>query len=242
MLKMGIYGMIRLLIPICPLAFPVVGLPVIILVTVGIIYASVIAIRQDDLKRFIAYVSIAHVGLIAAAVLSLNSRAIHGAAFQMLAHGINVVALFIIVDIIEVRNKSRRISDLGGIAGTMPSLAVIFMIIILASAALPLTSGFVGEFLMLLGLFSYSPWIAAGAGLTIIFSAVYLLWMYQRVMLGGLREGLPVKQPPLFSNDLFALVPLIVLIFFLGCYPKPVMNIAGPAIDAILKTINILPN
>jgi NADH-quinone oxidoreductase subunit M len=242
MLKMGIYGIIRLLIPICPLAFPVLGMPVIILVTAGIIYSSVIAIRQDDLKRFIAYVSIAHVGLITAAVLSLNNKAVNGAVFQMIAHGINVVALFIIVDIIEVRNKSRKISELGGIAASMPSLAIVFMIIILASVALPLTSGFVGEFLMLLGLFSFSPWIAAGAGLTIIFSAVYMLWMYQRVMLGNLRVGLPVKQPPLLRNDLYALVPLIIMIFLLGCYPKPVMQIAGPAIDAILKTINILPN
>jgi NADH-quinone oxidoreductase subunit M len=242
MLKMGIYGIIRLLIPICPLAFPVLGMPVIILVTAGIIYASIIAIKQDDLKRFIAYVSIAHVGLITAAVLSLNSKALYGAVFQMVAHGINIVALFIIVDIIEVRNKSRRIRDLGGIAPTMPSLAIIFMIILLSTVALPLTSGFVGEFTMLLGLFSYSPWIAALAGLTIIFSAIYMLWMYQRVMLGGIREGQPVNQPPLFSNDLFALVPLVILIFFLGCYPNPVMHLAGPAIDAILKTINILPN
>jgi NADH-quinone oxidoreductase subunit M len=242
MLKMGIYGIIRLLIPICPLAFPVVGLPVIIIVTAGFIYASVIAIRQDDLKRFVAYVSIAHVGLITASVLSLNSRAELGAVFQMISHGINVVGMFIIIDIIEVRNKSRKISELGGIAGTMPSLSVLFMIIVLASVALPLTSGFIGEFLMLLGLFSYDPWITAGAGLTIILSAVYMLRMYQRVMLGNLREGLPVNQPPLFRNDLFALVPLIILIFVLGCYPKPVLDIARPALDVILKTINILPN
>lgn len=242
MVKMGIYGLIRLLVPVCPLAFPVIGLPVIILVTAGIIYASVIAIRQEDLKRFIAYVSIAHAGLITASVLSLNHRAIQGAVFQMISHGINVVGLFIIVDIIEVRNRSRKISELGGIAGTMPSLAVFFMIMILASVALPLTSGFVGEFMMLLGLFSYNPWISAMAGLTIILSAVYMLRMYQRVMLGPLREGLPVKQPALLRNDLFALLPLTILIFFLGCYPKPIMDIAGPALELILKTINILPN
>ncbi len=242
MLKMGIYGIIRLLIPICPLAFPVLGTPVIILVTAGIVYASVIAIKQDDLKRFIAYVSIAHVGLITAAVMSLNSKAVNGAVFQMLAHGINVVALFIIVDIIEVRNKSRKISELGGIAGTMPSLAIFFMIIILGSVALPLTSGFVGEFLMLIGLFSYSPWIAGVAGLTIILSSVYMLWMYQRVMLGKIREGLPATQPPLFRSDLFAIVPLVIVIFLLGCYPTPMLKIAGPAIDTILRTINILPN
>jgi NADH-quinone oxidoreductase subunit M len=242
MLKMGVYGVIRLLIPICPLAFPVLGMPVIILVTAGIIYSSVIAIRQDDMKRFIAWVSMAHAGLITAAVLSLRNSAVNGAAFQMVAHGINVVALFIIVDIIEVRNKSRKISDLGGIATTMPVLAAIFMIVLLGTVALPLTSGFVGEFMMLLGLFSYNPWIAGGAGLTIIFSAVYMLWMYQRVMLGNLREGLPLRQPGLFRNDLFALIPLVMLILFLGCYPKPLLQLSGPAVDMILKTINIIPN
>jgi NADH-quinone oxidoreductase subunit M len=242
MLKMGLYGIIRLLIPVCPLAFHVVGLPVITVVTAGIIYASVIAIKQDDMKRFIAYVSIAHVGLITASALSLNSIALKGAVFQMIAHGINVVALFIVVDILEVRNKSRKISELGGIASTMPSLAVLFMLIILATVALPLTSGFIGEFMMLLGLYSYEPWISAVAGLTIIFSAVYMLWMYQRVMLGNLKEGLPAKQPALFTTDFYALIPLIILTLFLGCYPKPVLDIASPALDMILKTINILPN
>jgi NADH-quinone oxidoreductase subunit M len=242
MLKMGIYGIIRLLIPVCPLAFPVIGLPVIILVTAGIIYASVIAIRQDDLKRFLAYVSIAHVGLITAAALSLNSKAVQGAIFQMISHGITIVALFIIVDIIEVRNKSRKISELGGLVQTMPSLSVIFMLVILASIALPLTSGFVGEFLMLLGLFSYYPWISFGAGLTIIFSAVYMLWMYQRVMLGNLREGLPEKQPQLQRNDFYTLIPLIILIFIMGCYPGPILELTRPALDVLFKTINLLPN
>jgi NADH-quinone oxidoreductase subunit M len=242
MSKMGIYGILRLLIPVCPLAFRSFGQPVVILAVAGIIYSSVIAIRQNDLKRFIAWVSIAHLGLVTAAALSLDRIAIQGSVIQMISHGINVVGLFIIADIIEVRTRSRNIDSLGGLAQQMPFISIAFMIIILATVALPLTSGFVGEFMMLLGLFNYSLWISLFAGLTIIFSVVYMLRMYQRVMLGNINPSLPQVQPAPVRNEILALIPLIIIIIIIGCYPKPFLDLVQPATDKLITLITAAIN
>jgi NADH-quinone oxidoreductase subunit M len=242
MLKMGVYGILRLMIPICPLAFNDLGLPAIVLSVSGIIYASVIALRQKDLKQMIAYVSIAHVGLIAAASFSLKDIAIQGVVVQMFSHGINVVGLFILIDIIENRFRMRRIDNLGGIAFAMPRFAIIFMIILLGSIALPLTNGFIGEFLMLLGLFQYSPWISLTAGSTIIFGAVYMLWMYQRIMLGNQPEKFVGKIADLNTHEMLTLLPLVMMILWIGLYPKPFLQLAEPAIRSILNIAFALPN
>jgi NADH-quinone oxidoreductase subunit M len=241
MLKMGLYGILRLMIPLCPLAFNDLGLPAILLSVAGIIYASIIALRQRDLKRMIAYVSIAHVGLIAAGAFSMKDIAIQGAVIQMFSHGINVVGLFILIDILENRFHTRRIDNLGGIALAMPRFAVIFMVILLGSIALPLSNGFVGEFLLLLGLFEYSPWISLAAGTTIIFGAVYMLWMYQRVMLGNLPEKLAPKAADLDLKELFTLIPLVILVLWIGWYPKPFLQLAEPAVRSILNLAFALP-
>ena len=242
MLKMGLYGIIRLMIPLCPLAFNDLALPAILLSVAGIIYASIIALRQKDLKRMIAYVSIAHVGLIAAGSFSLKDIALQGAVIQMFSHGINVVGLFILIDIIENRFRTRRIDNLGGIAQAMPRFAIVFMILLLGSIALPLTNGFVGEFLLLLGLFQYSPWISLAAGTTIIFGAVYMLWMYQRVMLGNLPEKLAGKSADLDLSEMFTLIPLVIMVIWIGWYPKPFLQLAEPAIRSILNIAFALPN
>lgn len=241
MSKMGIYGMIRLLVPVCPLVMPVLKLPVIMLISAGIIYSSIIAIRQDDLKRFIAYVSIAHLGLISAGILSGNATALKGAVLQMISHGINVVGLFIIVDIITRRFKSRNIKDLGGIMHSLPLLGILFMIILLGTAALPLTNGFVGEFMILLGLYSLNPWISLAAGTTIIFSAVYMLWMYQRVMLGDFTSDASPGKMKLDANEIIALLPLVILVLVIGCYPKPFLDLTEPVINILVNMISITP-
>jgi NADH-quinone oxidoreductase subunit M len=242
MLKMGIYGIIRLLIPICHEALIMLRPGIVILVVSGIVYASIIAIRQTDLKRFVAWVSIAHVGLISAGLFSLNPTAINGAVIQMLSHGINVVGLFIIIDIIQTRFKTREISELGGLAKTNEWFGIFFMIILLGTVALPLTSGFVGEFMLLLGLFKYNAWLSAFAGTTIIFSAVYMLKMYQNVMLGPVVPLLPSDQMKLSVNELAALIPLVILIFLIGCFPKPFLDLARPAADTILNYLVVIPN
>ncbi len=242
MLKMGIYGIIRLLIPVCPLAFSVLQTEIIILIVAGIIYASIIALKQNDLKRFIAWVSIAHAGLISAGVLSLNPVALNGAVIQMISHGINVVGLFIIVDIIQARFRSREIINLGGIARINHPLGVLFMIILSGTIALPLTNGFVGEFMILIGLFKYNPWISVFAGTTVIFSAVYMLGIYQKVMLGTANPGIPIDQKKLSFNEYAALIPLVIMILWIGCYPKPFLALAEPAVKAILNYLIAVPN
>jgi NADH-quinone oxidoreductase subunit M len=184
MLKMGIYGVIRWLIPNAPLGFAQWQNLVIMLSVIGIVYASLIAFNQTDGKRLVAYSSIAHVGLIAAGIFAWTTQGVQGAMIQMLSHGINVVGMFFIWDIISRRLNTRDISQMGGIAKVAPNFSIAFLIILLGTVALPLTNGFVGEFLLLKGVFTYSIWFAAVAGLTIIFGAVYMLRMYKNVMQG----------------------------------------------------------
>jgi NADH-quinone oxidoreductase subunit M len=181
----------------------------------------------------VAYASIAHVGLIAAGTFVLNAQGMRGATIQMLSHGINVVGLFALLEMIQIRMKTRKISELGGIAGKAPVMAVFFMIILLGTVALPLTNGFVGEFLLLLGIFIYQPWLAALAGTTIILSAIYLLRMNQRVMFGTPSEEL-ADFPDLTIREIIILSPLAAMIFWIGIYPSTFMQIAEPALMKIL--------
>ena len=237
MLKMGIYGLIRFLLPICPIAVKEWGWIALALSITGIIYASVIAIRQSDMKRLIAYVSIAHVGLISAGVFALTQKALEGAVIQMVSHGINITGLFIIISLIEKRMKTREISQIEGIATRAPWLAALFMILLLGSIGLPLTNGFIGEFLLLLGIFETNIWIAAIAGLTIIFSAVYMLRMYQRTMLGKPGEAsLGIRD--ISFTEAIPLIPIVVMVFWIGIFPNFFLNLAEPAIRDIMNLIH----
>ena len=188
MLKMGIYGVIRWLIPVVPQGFEQWKDLAIILSVIGIVYASVIAFKQKDIKRLVAYSSIAHVGLISAGIFAWNIEGIQGALIQMLSHGINVIGLFYVMDIIINRLNTREIALMGGIAKVAPKFAIAFLIILLGTVALPLTNGFIGEFLLLNAVYQYQIWFAAIAGLTIIFGAVYMLRMYKNVMQGTVNE------------------------------------------------------
>jgi len=172
MLKMGIYGVIRWLLPVAPIGVETWGMTAIILSVIGIVYASCIALVQKDFKRLIAYSSIAHVGLISAGIFSLNMQGLQGGMIQMVSHGINVVGMFFIAEIIFTRMQTRTINELGGIRNVAPLFATFFMIVLLASVALPLTNGFIGEFLLINGLYQFNAWIAAVAGLTVILGAV----------------------------------------------------------------------
>ena len=236
MLKMGIYGMIRWMIPICHQALQQWGTLAMILAVTGIVYASLIAIRQKDMKRLVAYSSIAHVGLISAGVFALTIHSMQGAMIQMISHGINIVGLFLVIDLIEQRTKTRNIADLGGIALKAPRLAVFFMVILLGSIALPLTNGFVGEFLLLLGIFEYSVVFSAIGGLTIIFSAVYMLWMYQRTMLGTTNQ-LTGQIADLTWTEMATLIPLVVMIFWIGLFPGLFLDVALPDVLQILNFV-----
>ncbi len=235
MLKMGVYGMIRLMLPITPLAIVQWGTFASILAVIGIIYASIIAIRQTDIKRLFAFSSMAHVGLLAVAVLTLNKIALQGAVIQMLSHGVNVIGLFFVAEIFMDRMGTRNIANMGGVAKIAPRFALFFMIILLASIALPLTNGFVGEFLMLLGIFQSNVLIAVLAGTGIIFGAVYMLWLYQKSMYGKQNENI-TSFPDLKLREILLFTSLVIIILWMGLIPSPLLNIAEPAINEILKT------
>jgi NADH-quinone oxidoreductase subunit M len=236
MSKMGLYGMIRWLVPVVPATISHYGMIVMILTVAGILYASVIAIRQGELKRFAAYASLAHVGLVAAGILSLSMRAMEGAVIQMVSHGINITGLFLIIWMIEKRVRTREIASLGGLVSSAPWLSAFFMVILLANIALPLTNGFIGEFLLLLGIFEYSKLLGAFAGLTIIFGAVYMLRMYQRTALGEAND-LTREIPDLTRGEVIILLPLVVMIFWIGINPSMFFHIATPAINEIFAII-----
>jgi NADH-quinone oxidoreductase subunit M len=236
MLKMGIYGVIRWLIPMVPLGVAEWTKTAIILSVIGIVYASVIAIMQKDFKRLIAYSSIAHVGLIAAGIFAFNAQGVQGAMIQMLSHGINVVGLFFIVEIISSRLKTRQISELGGIRNISPQFALLFLIVLLGSVALPLTNGFIGEFLLINGLYQYSACMAAFGGLTVILGAVYMLRAYQNIMLGE-ANGLTSTFAPLTLNEKTVLITICILIIGIGIYPKPLLDISGPAVMKLIGSV-----
>ena len=234
MLKMGTFGVIKWLLPIVPLALDKWGSTAIALSVIGIVYASCIAIAQKDFKRLIAYSSIAHVGLISAGILSANQQGVQGAIMQMLAHGVNVVGLFFIADILLRHTGTNEINKLGGIRNINPNFAVLFLIILLGSVALPLTNGFVGEFLLINGVYQFSPIAAAFAGLTVILGAVYMLRSYQQIMLGENKDS---SFGVLARSEKLILVIICIVVIGLGVYPKPLNDIAEQASKDILINI-----
>jgi len=236
MLKMGIYGCLRWLLPVVPLGVSQWQQLVEVLAIIGIVYGAIIAIRQDDMKKLIAYSSLSHVGLMIAGVFSLKAIGLQGAVVQMLAHGVNVVGMFLVADAIERRTGTRSLADLGGLTRRTPLLSVCFLVMLLSTVALPLTGGFVGEFLLLAGVYEFNAWAGAIAGLTIIFSAVYLLRMYQRAMLGP-DSAYSDTITDLSGTELLMFVPLIVLVFWLGLFPGTFLHLSEPVTSQILTVV-----
>ena len=236
MLKMGVYGLIRFILPIVPLGVETWGQTVIILSVIGIVYGAIIAIRQRDMKRLIAYSSFSHVGLMAAGVFSLTETGMQGALIQMLAHGINVVGMFFVADVIFSRTNTNQLDQLGGITRTTPKLTVYFMIMLLGSVALPLTNGFIGEFLLLHGVFTYNHYVGLAAGFTIIFGAVYMLLMFQKSMFGPTSPRTATFADLTLSESL-VFVPLVIMVFWMGVYPATFMRVTEPAVVNLMKYI-----
>jgi NADH-quinone oxidoreductase subunit M len=194
MVKMGVFAVIRWLLPMLPDASARMADVVMIVAVTGMIYASLIAIRQDDIKRLIAYSSIAHIGLMAATMFTGNAAGMQGVMFQMFAHGVNIIGLWIVVDVIEQQMGTRKFSELGGLAQKAPALAILFVIMAFANIALPLTNSFVGEFLMFNSVFHHNKILGAVAAISIILAAVYTLWMVQKIFYGELRGAEEVPQ------------------------------------------------
>lgn len=239
MVKMGVFGLIRWLIPVFPSAVGKFDHFIIILSIFSLLYASCIALYQNDLKRFVAWTSIAHLGLIAAAVFAVNKIGLQGVMLEMLNHGINILALWVVVDIIEKKTGVRKISEIGGLAVKSPGLAIFLVIIAFANIALPLSNSFVSEFLMLNGLFQVNKWIAAFAALGIVLSAVYMLTMVQKTFYGKVNT-LTEKAGKLNSGQSFVLLLLVISILFLGIYPEPVIHLTQSSVTDIISRIPVL--
>ena len=226
LLKMGTYGFLRFCIPLFPDASIKLTPVLCILAVVGIIYGALVAMVQTDIKKLVAYSSVSHLGFVVLGIFSVTEEGIQGAIIQMVNHGLSTGALFLLVGMIYDRTHTRAISDFGGVAKLMPVYATFFLIISLSSIGLPGLNGFVGEFLVLLGSFK-STFLgtyayAAFAGLGVILSAVYLLWMYQRVMLGPVREGAVYGGYKLYDitrREIGALIPIVILVVWIGVYP-----------------------
>jgi NADH-quinone oxidoreductase subunit M len=243
MVKMGLFGMLRWLFPVLPSASYQWGDFITPLALIGMIYASLIAIRQDDLKRLVAYSSIAHIGLMCAAAFAQNVSGIQGLMLQMFNHGINIIGLWIVVELIERQFGTRKISELGGLAQKAPAMAILLVIVALANIALPLTNAFPGEFLMFNGIFGsqtkYNVWFTVLAGLGIILGAVYTLNMIRKVFYGNTNELTAVTKD-ISWNEKLALVIIIVIIFWLGIYPQVMLNETAASAEAIYKKFEML--
>lgn len=238
MSKMGIYGMIRWLIPLVPQGTAQWGNTVMVLSIIGVVYASFITLKQKDLKTFSAYTSMAHIAMIVAGLFAFNLVGMQGVMFQMVAHGINVIGLLYIINIMETDGGSRLISDFGGIRSSAPRLSSLFMIVTFGVVALPLTNGFVGEFLLIAGIFKYSIWMAAVGGLSIIMGAIYMLYLFQKSMLG--TEGkLSSKVMDIRGCSFMALSAIAILIVVMGVMPQPVLDATALAVSGILTFLNI---
>lgn len=239
MLKMGVYGVIRWLIPIAPLGTAAYGQLALVLCVIGVVYASVIAFKQGDIKRLIAYSSIAHVGLIGAGIFAWNVQGLQGAIIQMINHGISVVGLFFVADILIRRLDTRDMAAMGGIAKPAPALAILFLTIVMGAIGLPITNGFIGEFLLLMGIYQYGIWYAALGGLTIILGAVYLLRMYQKVMLGEANTQTAVFID-ISNTEWVVLAVVVVLIIGIGVYPKPLLDLSEAAVTDLINKVGLI--
>jgi NADH-quinone oxidoreductase subunit M len=237
MVKMGVFAVIRWVLPVFPDAVTKFDNIVITLSVIGMIYASLIAIKQDDLKRFVAYSSIAHIGLMCAAIFTRTDIGLQGVMIQMFSHGINIIGMWIVVDLVEKQTGTRKISELGGIAHKAPVLTIFLVVIALANIALPLTNAFVGEFMMFTGLFKFNVWFTAVAGVSIILAAVYTLNMVQKVFYGEANPVTEKIQEISFSQKLILAV-LVVFIFLFGVFPQPLFDLTKDTVTAILARIH----
>jgi len=235
MLKMGLYSVIRWQLPLAPMVAKTYMNIFIALSVVGVVYGSIVALKQRNLKKLLAYSSLAHVGLIAAGAYSLSIDGLRGAVLQMIAHGFVVVGLFFAAEVIERRFQTQEIGEMGGIRIQDSKFASLFMIVMLASVALPSTFNFVGEFTLLYSLYNVNIWFAIIAGTTIILGAVYMLNMFKNVMLGD-------KDSRIFeavtSQEIVVFVVIIAVLLFFGLYPKPINDLITPALQEIVAKIN----
>jgi NADH-quinone oxidoreductase subunit M len=237
LLKMGTYGFIRFCLPLFPIAtfefMPLIS----ILAVIGIIYGALVSMVQKDIKSLVAFSSVSHMGFIMLGIMTLNLQGMQGAIIQMINHGISTGALFILVGMIYERRHTRLIAEYGGLAGKLPVYSTFFMIVLLSSIGVPGTNGFVGEFLILLGTWAVNKTYAILAATGVIFAACYMLWMYQRVFFGKITNPANENLKDLGLREKIVLVPLIIMIFWIGFYPKPFFKFLEPSVKTIIQQV-----
>ena len=241
LLKMGTYGFIRFSLPLLPtdaaMRARIIHI-VVILSIIGIVYGALVCLMQKDMKRLIAYSSVSHLGFCTLGIFALTPNGLAGSVLQQVNHGISTGALFLIVGVLYERRHTRMIADFGGLATPMPNFAAIYLIISLSSLGMPLLNGFIGEFTILQGAFQVSKAWAAWGTLGVVLGAAYLLWLYQRVMFGPVTHAINEKLPDLNLREYATLVPLVVLAFWIGIYPKPFFAYLDKPVQKIVEQVN----
>jgi len=235
LLKMGTYGFVRFSLPMFPDASVMMITPIAAIAIIMIIYTAMIAYAQKDIKQVIAYSSVSHMGIIMLGIFAMNSEGISGSVFQMLSHGIVSGALFMLVGMIYDRKHTKMMSEFGGLAAVMPKFAVIFGVMLMASVGLPLTIGFVGEFLVLLGFYEISPIMTILAGTSIIIGAIYMLAVYKKTFFGPITHESNKSLKDISGRETWSLIPLVAIVIWLGVYPKPVLAPIDNSVKAMLS-------
>lgn len=247
LLKMGVYGFIRFAIPLFPdvVYFEPLRPYLFALATIGIVYGALVAMVQKDIKKLIAYSSVSHMGVVMLGVFSLNQTALMGGMFQMISHAISTGGLFLLIGMLYDRTHTRMIKDYSGLAKIMPIYTIVFMIVTMSSIAVPLTNGFVGEFLTLVGSYQVTKLFTILSATGVIFGAIYMLWMVQRVFFGEVKKT-HGTETDLNFRELLTMLPLLVLIFVMGIYPKPILkkveNVAVQVLERIPQQEALVQN
>jgi NADH-quinone oxidoreductase subunit M len=237
MLKLGAYGFLRFSLPIAPDASQELAGFMITLSLIAVVYIGLVALVQTDMKKLVAYSSIAHMGFVTLGFFIFNQMGVQGAIVQMISHGFVSGAMFLCIGVLYDRMHSRNIADYGGVANTMPKFAALFMLFAMANAGLPATSGFVGEFFVILGAVQFNFWVAALAATTLIFGAAYSLWMYKRVLFGAVANDSVAGLGDLSRREFWMLVVMAVMVLVMGLYPKPVTDMTDASVDALLRHV-----
>ncbi|MBT1156113.1 NADH-quinone oxidoreductase subunit M [Aminobacter anthyllidis] len=239
LLKMGGYGFLRFSLPMFPLASEFFAPLVFAMSVIAIVYTSLVALMQEDIKKLIAYSSVAHMGYVTMGIFAMNEAGVQGAIFQMLSHGLVSGALFLCVGVVYDRMHTREIAAYGGLVNNMPKYAVAFLIFTMANVGLPGTSGFVGEFLTLFGIFQVNTWVALIAASGVILSAAYALWLYRRVVFGALTKESLKGLFDLSGREKVVLYPLVILVIFYGVYPAPVFDATTASVKALINNVTV---
>jgi NADH-quinone oxidoreductase subunit M len=237
LLKLGGYGFLRFNLPMFPIGSEIMGPFVLWLSAIAIVYTSLVALVQSDMKKVIAYSSVAHMGYVTMGIFAMNQQGIDGAIFQMVSHGFISGALFLCVGVIYDRMHTREIDAYGGLVNRMPAYALIFMLFTMANVGLPGTSGFVGEFLTLMGVFQVNTWVAVVATSGVILSAAYALWLYRRVVMGDLIKESLKSITDMTRREKTIFAPLVVMTLLLGIYPALVTDLIGPSVSALIGQV-----